>query len=306
MRRFELEEGTSKKFWEVSTDGPSLTVHFGRIGTAGQTKTKDLDTPDAARDELDKLVREKTKKGYLEVTTGKPAAPPVSSSTATIAAPSAEDAETIAATLKAFDDIKEWLADHGADAILATLNPPATDEALAAVERDIGHSLPLELRAMYRVHDGQRSLGVPDQNTLFPHEFGCFFDATNAARLDNASRFIHPPDGSRVTKNPAQTVPREWFHFDESLTKSSALRPEECSSAWFTFAWNETFLGLVHLSTGRVFRWVKDEGLSFVAESFGAFVVQFADDLWNEKHKLVRDPYADDEPEEDRAWVWAT
>ena len=76
MRRFELEEGTAKKFWEVSTDGASLTVHFGRIGTDGQSKKKHLGTPEAARDELDKLMREKTKKGYVEVTTGKPAAPP--------------------------------------------------------------------------------------------------------------------------------------------------------------------------------------------------------------------------------------
>ncbi len=75
MRRFELEAGPAQKFWEVSTDGASLTVHFGRIGTVGQSKTKDLGTPEAARDELDKLMREKTKKGYVEVTTGKPAAP---------------------------------------------------------------------------------------------------------------------------------------------------------------------------------------------------------------------------------------
>ncbi len=67
MRRFELIEGSARKFWEVGLAGPALTVRFGRIGTAGQTKTKVLDDDAAAIQERDKLVREKTSKGYTEV-----------------------------------------------------------------------------------------------------------------------------------------------------------------------------------------------------------------------------------------------
>ncbi|MBL8915473.1 MAG: WGR domain-containing protein [Archangium sp.] len=66
-RRFEFVEGSSSKFWEVSVEGNTLTVVFGKIGTAGQTKPKDFASPEAAQKEADKLVSEKTKKGYVEV-----------------------------------------------------------------------------------------------------------------------------------------------------------------------------------------------------------------------------------------------
>jgi len=68
-RRFELAEGTSNKFWEIAVDGASHTVRFGRIGTAGQTKTKPFASEQAARADRDKLVREKLAKGYREVAT---------------------------------------------------------------------------------------------------------------------------------------------------------------------------------------------------------------------------------------------
>jgi len=71
MRRFELVEGSSSKFWEVSLEGTTVTVRFGRIGTEGQAKSKVLASPAAARAEHDKLVVEKTRKGYRE-TAAKP------------------------------------------------------------------------------------------------------------------------------------------------------------------------------------------------------------------------------------------
>lgn len=64
MDRYELVEGTSSKFWEVEVSGADLTVRFGRIGTAGQSKTKDMGSAAAAEKERDKLVKEKTGKGY--------------------------------------------------------------------------------------------------------------------------------------------------------------------------------------------------------------------------------------------------
>lgn len=62
-RRFEVDE----KFWAIKRDGASFTVKFGKIGTPGQEKTKDFDDEDEAEAEYDKLVKEKTKKGYEEV-----------------------------------------------------------------------------------------------------------------------------------------------------------------------------------------------------------------------------------------------
>ncbi|MBI4861970.1 MAG: DUF4132 domain-containing protein [Candidatus Riflebacteria bacterium] len=66
MRRFELVEGKSSKFWEVSRDGSSLSVRFGRIGSNGQTRTRSFASESDAEAELGRLVREKCKKGYTE------------------------------------------------------------------------------------------------------------------------------------------------------------------------------------------------------------------------------------------------
>jgi predicted DNA-binding WGR domain protein len=67
MRRFELVEGASSKFWEVELADTSVTVRFGRIGTNGQTKTKTFASAAAAKKEHDGLIQEKTGKGYSEV-----------------------------------------------------------------------------------------------------------------------------------------------------------------------------------------------------------------------------------------------
>ncbi|MCB9655763.1 MAG: DUF4132 domain-containing protein [Deltaproteobacteria bacterium] len=64
MARFEFVEGSSNKFWEIEIDGVSLTTTYGRIGSKGQTSRKTFDSAEKARAEHDKLVKEKTKKGY--------------------------------------------------------------------------------------------------------------------------------------------------------------------------------------------------------------------------------------------------
>jgi uncharacterized protein (TIGR02996 family) len=77
MPRYELSESTSNKFWEIKLSGASFTTTYGKIGTAGQTTLKDFKTEAEAKKEYDKLVAEKTKKGYGLVGDGggaKPAA----------------------------------------------------------------------------------------------------------------------------------------------------------------------------------------------------------------------------------------
>lgn len=86
MRRFEFVEGTSSKFWEITLDGSSFTVRYGRIGTDGQTQEKAFPSAEKAKSEHDKLVTEKTKKGYVEVGASPAAAPEV------VAAPKAAKA----------------------------------------------------------------------------------------------------------------------------------------------------------------------------------------------------------------------
>src|SRR6185503_14731920 len=66
VRRFELVEGTSSKFWEIEVNGRAVRVRWGRIGSDGQTKEKTFADPHAAEASAAKQIEEKLKKGYLE------------------------------------------------------------------------------------------------------------------------------------------------------------------------------------------------------------------------------------------------
>lgn len=63
-QRFELKNKSHQKFWEVEQVGATFTVRFGRVGTEGQIKTKSVATADRARLEVERLIAEKTRKGY--------------------------------------------------------------------------------------------------------------------------------------------------------------------------------------------------------------------------------------------------
>jgi DNA ligase-1 len=69
-RRFELVEGSSSKFWEVAQDGCAVTVRFGRIGSNGQTQTKELASEELAQRHADGLIEQKVAKGYRECSDG--------------------------------------------------------------------------------------------------------------------------------------------------------------------------------------------------------------------------------------------
>jgi predicted DNA-binding WGR domain protein len=65
-RRFEFVGGASRKFWEITVTGATLTVRFGRLGTVGQTQTKSFGSAVRCEQEAAKLVAEKLRKGYAE------------------------------------------------------------------------------------------------------------------------------------------------------------------------------------------------------------------------------------------------
>ena len=65
-RYFEYVDGKSSKFWDVSRSGKELTTRWGRIGTAGQSKTKAFADEAAAAAQAAKLIGEKTAEGYVE------------------------------------------------------------------------------------------------------------------------------------------------------------------------------------------------------------------------------------------------
>jgi predicted DNA-binding WGR domain protein len=67
VRRFELVQAGSSKFWEIEVRGSTYHVRFGRIGTAGQQQTKDLGSAASAQAAAGKKIGEKLRHGYAEV-----------------------------------------------------------------------------------------------------------------------------------------------------------------------------------------------------------------------------------------------
>jgi DNA ligase 1 len=65
-RYFECIEAGASKFWEIWMEGKDVTTSWGKIGTTGQTKTKTFADEAKAKREYDKLLEEKTGKGYIE------------------------------------------------------------------------------------------------------------------------------------------------------------------------------------------------------------------------------------------------
>ena len=95
-RRFEMTEGSASKFWEISMEGSAFTVRYGRLGTDGQTQRKEFADEAKAQAAANKLVAEKTGKGYVEVGAAAPAAAPAAPAAAP-ATPAAAPAAPAAA-----------------------------------------------------------------------------------------------------------------------------------------------------------------------------------------------------------------
>ena len=66
MRALVYRAGGSDKFWRAAVRGAELTVSYGRTGSTGQTLVKAFDSAERAVREMEKLVAEKLRKGYVE------------------------------------------------------------------------------------------------------------------------------------------------------------------------------------------------------------------------------------------------
>ena len=67
--RYEYSDGRSSDFLEATLVGNSFKVTYGKIGSSGQTSTKQFRTESEAKKEYDRLIAEKVKKGYQAVAT---------------------------------------------------------------------------------------------------------------------------------------------------------------------------------------------------------------------------------------------
>jgi predicted DNA-binding WGR domain protein/cell wall assembly regulator SMI1 len=148
MERFECSEGTSHKFWEVKQTGAILSVRWGRIGTAGQSKDKTFATEALAREARERLVREKTREGYTAVATSSGATPE----------PRASPADASRVATGGFDVAALWSRIEGAAAAQGRplrMRPGASEKAVAEAEKAMGLAFPPDFRASLLVHDGE-------------------------------------------------------------------------------------------------------------------------------------------------------
>lgn len=65
-RVFVFQDFKSQKFWSIDVAGTDVTVNYGKLGTDGQTQVKNFATTEEAEKAANKLIAEKTKKGYVE------------------------------------------------------------------------------------------------------------------------------------------------------------------------------------------------------------------------------------------------
>jgi cell wall assembly regulator SMI1/predicted DNA-binding WGR domain protein len=156
--RFELKDGSSSKFWEISVSGKTQTVRFGRIGTNGQVKTKLFPTSSAAAKDAERLIAQKLKKGYRTATakrtktSQKPKLPPTIKyrKRSTLGSDSVDDA---------WNRIEAWLATNLPDTH-KSLCPPAKVKEITAFEHAVGLKLPDDLKQSYRRHNGQEHVSA--------------------------------------------------------------------------------------------------------------------------------------------------
>ena len=65
-RVFVFQDFKSQKFWSIDVVGTDVTVNYGKLVTDGQTQVINFSTAEEAEKAANKLIAEKTKKGYVE------------------------------------------------------------------------------------------------------------------------------------------------------------------------------------------------------------------------------------------------
>lgn len=158
MRRFEFSEGSANKFWQIDLEASELRIAWGKIGTTGQSQNKSFASSAAAQAELDKLVLEKTKKGYVEVTAGaalavaaKSTTPAVNAEPPARAVPAATKSKKAADPIPADDSQAAAAVNAGTDSVTPQATsasaPVLVERVIPAAPESPAASVPLPTQA---------------------------------------------------------------------------------------------------------------------------------------------------------------
>ena len=66
-RNFLYDDGSSRKYWNVSLKGKSQIVEYARVGSKSKSKTKTFSSPSDAKTATEKLIDSKLSSGYIEL-----------------------------------------------------------------------------------------------------------------------------------------------------------------------------------------------------------------------------------------------
>lgn len=254
-REFRFNDGSSDKFWRITVSGSDFTVHFGRTGTTGQAQEKTFASEAAAKTAADKLIAEKTGKGYKEVGASAVATPPV-----TVKAPATPKAKETPAAAPA-------AATPGASSATKTASAPAPKTAAAPIASSAESRILLDADewsyATWR--------GFPTRPAETPRPFDLAARCAEVARIPvNIYGWVWDFDAitlprvmgsqeanfwfaamQRPTKNHDPTTPQQWAEklSKQTFTETTPLTKIDLSAIpEYDFGLN-TFLVLRHLVT---------------------------------------------------------
>lgn len=237
-RRFVMQEGSSNKFWEIWTDGSSMVTRHGRAGTAGRETAKAFASAEKAEDAAIATIRAKVKKGYREEAASDAVAPGpgVSPGSAGAREPGAL-VERLAAALE-----------RRRPGFAASLPPPATEEAIAGLEKELGLPLPASLQAVLAWHDG-----TGDES---------LFDDLSLSSVRDIARSKKAFDAL----NPTSEAPGQWWN-----EKWIPIFDDRSYDTW-VIDWAGCFNG----KPGQILAWRKDgRSRTILFESFDHWLETF-------------------------------
>ena len=155
LRRLELIEGASSKFWQVRSDGNHLHLAWGRIGTAGQSQEKSFASAEVAQAEAAKLITGKLAKGYQEVAASEGKKSEQRNSPE-VAAKKSDLGEAFGSDyVDRFRAMVQEITHTDEITILQyVVAPPVKPAVIAKVEKTLGHPLPDDMRSFYEAANG--------------------------------------------------------------------------------------------------------------------------------------------------------
>ncbi|APR82595.1 Hypothetical protein A7982_07944 [Minicystis rosea] len=158
--------------------------------------------------------------------------------------------------IEAFEQIKAWMAEHGAELLVENLAAGASAERLSQAEAELGFSLGRDLRALWSLHNGQHE------------EMNGFVGAFDLYSIERA-----------LVERDTVTSPLEYLrNTPRAAAESGLTNAELLSDSWLPFAGRDSDGLAVNTVSGRVFEICHDDSppLRLHTASLVAWATQYA------------------------------